>query len=1583
MPAVTDMLGQFFSSGRKGAGAQHPPPATTLDSATEESHTRHLLYPDAGTLYHPEGQPYPLPSALLAPGSAHDGPHPEIDLEFPRDCRIIIAQDESGQLPKTVLFDSKPSPPRAETSPTLHTPRSKAFGNVGTATTAGPSFGGMHSRRSSLVTESSTPRSPTIGTFTRTRPRGGSISSMPNIDEHAQQQGHGLARAKESTDLVNICLDCMFGNTAMNYRGNSNKLHIVPLDARAPEQNPFPANIQDATNSLGRAEGLRRRSHLAKSYTPSNLPPDLPRAATTGFTDTTPKEPRRRTILITRLFSVAIPDENFNSSQNVTPTPQNSLGKTNGYPFPRTTPQGGAPRPASQRCKTPMYAITIILHLPVASTSSTMRPPSRPGTSRTPSHISASAPGGDSLGSSLDSDRRAGWAVIDSSFGVESFLSTSLNSDVDDRVDVIGQHWDVITRTLTSLQFAVQDRILAHFKLADTGSLPVLQHPRMHQSTRSASREGNYQQPPPRQYLRLQPNALALDVDVKKAVDLAGNRVVSGMRIPRVVTGQGRWGVWREEARWLGRWAGRREQNFFFFNLLTAFLGNHREWLNLVGPKSYRKKHREQQKSCAGENLALPTRTVIVSPGKMAARRLIFLLAAFLPSTSSIGYDGASPMRPSTSASLRGYSQSPPTNMPLSRKQSLRRQINRLPRAKPSLTNVHMPPPATNGGCLAALDTLNGRSDSGVAEFQDTPRHSRRSSAHSIRTSLVIPSMSDSVATSKSSTATVTTVAPQNSLPVAHFALPRTKSSGPSNEYRPENSDSLASANLMQSLQRTGTGHTSNHSTDSGNTSRWSGILSFWNGGRRDSTTEQSDFLQTTDDGLGTANNGPRATERSRSTLEQMVHDLSMDQVSFGDGDHFRRPNVSASSTAGTSPEIFPVSGPSGVIPSAALPIPERPKQFASPLKLSVNEKDGVIDVDLALPDFGSPLQSPLLGGFGSVPSQHGSSFGESSVFSIPFSEPDQPVNAAGWLKQFHPDFELQAIKPYAELERDIKRAMGAEPTPVTPAATMPTPETGPFERWVDVCSVLLADAGTFSIKRIRLRRLIRLVPTATYQQSTLTPGFPGVPRSQYGNPTASAVATPAATEVRLEERFIEESVMDFDPTLIEAVDRVLAQSGQGSRVTSASSSRSSSRRGRLDVRVGSDLNHHVEVAQTDCRGIIFDALESVVKDVTAEHRPKDLPKNNANGSQLSSHEILARAATDSSLKEGIRRWLTEADKKDSILHWVKPGDRTGEFKRGASVFRNFIQNKPDAEFPAEKDRYHLYVSYACPWAHRTLLVRKLKGLDNIISFTSVHWHMGAQGWRFVTADEKLPGENVTADPLHSDFTHIRKIYFEQNPDYEGRFTVPVLYDKKTNRIVSNESSEIIRMFYTEFDHLLDDEHKAVDLFPEHLRKEIEEMNEWVYNDVNNGVYKSGFATTEEAYTKAVKQLFTSLDRLESHLSTSTTPYLLSSPTVTEADVRLYTTIVRFDAVYVQHFKTNIRDIRSGYPHLHKWLRHLYWDYPAFKDTTEFEHIKYHYTKSHAQINPFAVTPVGPLPDILGKEEEVPAVMAALAALKK
>lgn len=297
-----------------------------------------------------------------------------------------------------------------------------------------------------------------------------------------------------------------------------------------------------------------------------------------------------------------------------------------------------------------------------------------------------------------------------------------------------------------------------------------------------------------------------------------------------------------------------------------------------------------------------------------------------------------------------------------------------------------------------------------------------------------------------------------------------------------------------------------------------------------------------------------------------------------------------------------------------------------------------------------------------------------------------------------------------------------------------------------------------------------------------------------------------------------------------------------------------------------------------------------------------------------------------------------------------------GSFKRKASTFRSFITQ--DGEFTPEKGRYHLYVSYACPWATRTLIVRVLKGLEDFISVSVVSPRMGSDGWPFANAD---PFPAADTDPLNN-AEHVKDIYFKAEPNFQGRFTVPVLWDKKTHTIVNNESSEIIRMLNTEFNHLLPKDKAELDLYPESLRKEIDDLNDWVYDTVNNGVYKSGFASSQQAYETAVVSVFSSLDRLEKILTGK--DYLIGDR-LTEADVRLFVTIIRFDPVYVGHFKCNLRTIRDGYPAIHLWMRKLYWNFPAFKDTCNFEHIKTHYYWSHPMINPHRIVPKGPEPNIL------------------
>lgn len=303
-----------------------------------------------------------------------------------------------------------------------------------------------------------------------------------------------------------------------------------------------------------------------------------------------------------------------------------------------------------------------------------------------------------------------------------------------------------------------------------------------------------------------------------------------------------------------------------------------------------------------------------------------------------------------------------------------------------------------------------------------------------------------------------------------------------------------------------------------------------------------------------------------------------------------------------------------------------------------------------------------------------------------------------------------------------------------------------------------------------------------------------------------------------------------------------------------------------------------------------------------------------------------------------------------------------GEFKRTSSSFRDVIEK--GGKFPPEIGRYHLYVSYACPWAHRTLITRVLKGLTGIITISVVHWKMDDKGWRFATSNSEFPG--ATIDNLYG-FKRLSEIYFKADPHYNGRFTVPVLWDKKLETIVNNESSEIIRILNTAFNDLIDTEHSKIDIYPEDLHSEIDSLNSWIYDNVNNGVYKAGFATTQSAYEEAATNVFKYLDKIENILEgrhQKKQSYLLGDM-LTEADIRLFTTAIRFDVVYVQHFKCNIGMIRFNYPHIHKWMRNLYWNHEAFRSTTKFDHIKFHYTKSHPGINPLGITPLGPLPNIL------------------
>lgn len=303
------------------------------------------------------------------------------------------------------------------------------------------------------------------------------------------------------------------------------------------------------------------------------------------------------------------------------------------------------------------------------------------------------------------------------------------------------------------------------------------------------------------------------------------------------------------------------------------------------------------------------------------------------------------------------------------------------------------------------------------------------------------------------------------------------------------------------------------------------------------------------------------------------------------------------------------------------------------------------------------------------------------------------------------------------------------------------------------------------------------------------------------------------------------------------------------------------------------------------------------------------------------------------------------------VDRWYDTEATKGRFVRATSLFRNWItpDGKPGPSgiggFEAEPGRYHFYVSYACPWAHRILIFRALKGLEDMISVSVVNWYMGPDGWTFDPAD------GVVADTVNN-ATRLHQVYTLADPNYSGRVTVPVLWDKKAGTIVSNESSEIIRMLNTAFDHV---GAKRGDYYPMELRAEIKTLNDRVYDTVNNGVYKAGLATTQDAYEEAVTQLFESLDWLEERLIAQR---YLTGPVITEADWRLFTTLVRFDPVYVGHFKCNLKRL-VDYPSLSAYVRDLY-QHPGIAATVQMDHIKNHYYGSHTTINPTGILPIGP-----------------------
>ncbi len=1184
-------LRQLFST----APSPHTPRGQRqLESVTEEAHTYDLLYPEGETLRQGQHYAYPLrqgdPSIAAAAASSSDD-RGGLDIQSPRDVRIIIAQDGNALSSQPrVLYDSHPPPPIPQVRNATFPEASKnghrkggSFSGGKSNDNARESHTAPHTRQSSfsqtaqsIFASPTSPLSPVSelgGLFSNAGRRNNTVRPATSDGETAQSK---IAReGREETDAL---LDCMFGATGFPSI-SSTKLHVGPpkaLDADNDKSPTSPARDLPLPGVFP-----KRRTPLTRSTTAADLQ-SLSAAAETRDADLQPPRPTSSSILVTRLFSID-PKESAHFTQG----PDESTKLVRGQPRHDGDHAAAQSRNKAKQLKTPTYAVAVLLQMPIHR----QRPP-------TPSmqHFSPQR-------SSL-----MGFAAINTqSWPREDPPVNGIAFDSNRDIEYVIAHRTVLIRAISSLE------IVARCKISDAlvrQELPYLDMLFTEQSKAPDPGSGtkpNMLRPTTQRRLQLPAGALQQCPIVQNFTELLGKRIAFALKTRRVIAGQSRWGIWREEARLVGAVVGGRDQNFFLYNLLTAFLGSHTEWLESLGPSRYRRRHARHSNDVNGEVSAIQHRTVIVSQDKMTARRLIFLLSAFLPGINrKLTTDGQK--QSDASLSNVGYSQSPPSGILSQRRQSLRRTMNRRNgenRAAVSAT------PHARSISFSGSDLAPG--DDAAAEGLSIQHRSRRTSdARSIR-SAALPISSNASVTRKSSTTTTATVIPEpvtdpTVIPATHFSNFSADSRiHTAAEPRPESSDTFASLSLKRTLSRSESNEHGNASSDSQSGSRWGSMISgFWSG-RRASSTEDSDLLASSEDGLGISGvpNELRGRQ-STSKLTQMVEEVNMKGQA-------QRPLESKTATPPSPASVRRLHFTNQAVDKASPPnnIPERLETDCLHLTFSIDQDDGVVDVDLP-PNFAysssftSIMSSPL-----TVPTA-ASSFtdrqslhGRPSVHDSPHKGAESAVDVVGWLRRYHQDFALQAVRPYDTLKEEVKRSMRTEPTPITTTPT--TGEVGDAaSEWTEICTTLIADTTNFTVTRLCLRRRN---PTSPHHQ-------------------ANALLESSVTGHASEEEMIEEPIMDMDPTLIDAVERVLAQSGQSSRAVSRPAS--PSRPTPSGDTPGS------EVPRSECKKMVLGALEQVAKSVSAELSTRSRVEKNIEGS----HRGRENLPTDSTLREGVRKWL-------------------------------------------------------------------------------------------------------------------------------------------------------------------------------------------------------------------------------------------------------------------------------------------------------------------------------------------------------
>lgn len=1183
-------LHRLFHSTPASAAPQSPRSRSSLESVTEEAHTFDLLFPEISALRQAQSHTYPLQhtdpsSAALAANRPDD--RGGLDIQNLRDVRIIIAQDGNvlSQQPR-ILYDSQPSPllraarqgtaneavkfeaQQEEFRPAELIRHSSAGRNARTAPKK------WHSRSSSLVQSPQSPsptaspilpRSPDTPQGAFSNPRLQRSSTRPTTSEGETTQGRLVRETREETEAL---LGCMFGSTGLPLV-SSTKLHIKPAESSYGKgyipTTPEPVNARIFAN---------KRTPLKRSTTAEDLH-QLLSLSIAEEADPQTIRPKSTSISITRLFTVdpilALPSEQTSETAN-----SNNIEAE--APLAKTE--------KANQLKTPTYAVAIVLQLPPTQQRSVAPSSTNPITSL--------------MGILPWEDPSESFACVNSA---------------ERNVEHVIAHWNILTRAISTLEIVARSRIHDLLsKISENTTAPFLATQSRGNCSSVSKTQTNLKlkktKQPSQRTVQLHTGALQTCDEIQQEASAAGERVALALKIRRVVAGQGRWGMWREEARWVGRWAGGREQNFFFFNLLTAFLGSHTEWLDSLGPSWYRCRHTQLLRGSLREISTIQHRTVIVSADKMASRRLIFLLSAFLPRARHYRSNDGMP-RPASSLSNAGYSQSPPSGVSMLRQQTLRRSINRRPRGSRAGVNTR---PHERSISFTGPDI--GSSDPRV------PQHGRRTSdARSIKT-LPLPIASNGAMARISSTTTTATVMPDPTVPVPHFSsYSKEPWMGTSAEPRPGSSGSLASLSLKHTLTRSESNDRVHATSDSQSSRGWGSMLSdFWSV-RRNSSTDDSNALASSQEGLGISG-VPKDSSTTRPTnkLARMVEEVEASRAQSSIEGKTPTPADLQNATLVGSPENITGYHLSNQSTTPAKNIPERPKPEHFPVKLLIDENDGVVDVDIPMTNsypssFASSLSSPK----GSQTAA--SSFNDRSSTNTRHSTYDSTmgsepaIDISGWLKRYHQDFALQAVQPYDTLKEEIKCSMRAEPHQPPPPGVPPEEIGAQSQKWTDVCTTLIADTTNFSVTRLCLQR------RAVGKRS----------------PSAPEDSAPQG-EI---ERIHESHIMDLDATLIDAVERVLAQSGHSSRAPSRAPSPS-----RLDTHKPSNHDEScrvpesspsLEVPRSECRKMVLGALEQVAMSVSAE-----LEHRNDGAKEGKEWEGRGKAGgmPDSSLREGVRRWL-------------------------------------------------------------------------------------------------------------------------------------------------------------------------------------------------------------------------------------------------------------------------------------------------------------------------------------------------------